>query len=259
MRYIISIFLIATCLITGCASTQKEKVYIRKFDSGTVFEKASSQCQYEVELESRADARTQKNSAIMSILMSSGTMRSCMNRFGFDLVDKNSPDEIKFTNEIQQKREEILKADSIKNKIESDKEKILQELQNYFGIIDKRIKEYCGNASYKSYFNKTTCHPANIKIEHLTDQSEITEEEKLTLISATKDWQKIWQDHSNNLRKLGNKQHAEYANFIDVDASEIQIYTATLYQGKINWGEYNILRKKNITKHREQYNKIYTE
>ena len=97
------IFLLGVLLLFGCAN-KSEKVYVKTFESGTTFEKANAQCQYEVNLQSRADDRMQDNGIITSILRANATKESCMNRFGFTLQDKNSNIAINEANKLQEEQ-----------------------------------------------------------------------------------------------------------------------------------------------------------
>lgn len=243
MKKIYSIILVL--IICGCANNQKEKVYVRTFDSGTTFEKASTQCQYEVNLQSRADERAENNGIVMSIIRANATMESCMNRFGFSLADKNSPQALAEVSKVQEEQATQVEKNKIRNEIYKD--------------YSNKYNSVCIDVKNTAYFNKTTCSPKDLTIAQLADETKPSDEEKVQILKVREQIAIHQAEFLKKLRAKGFNQDKLWANTLEIIENELLQNSLNLYAGKITWGEFNQVKKNIYLKAIGEYRKLFPQ
>ena len=239
--------IILVLIISGCANNQKEKVYVRTFDSGTTFEKASTQCQYEVNIQSRADERTENKGGgiLMSIIKGNATMESCMNRFGFSLTEKNSPQALAEVNKIQEAQANQVEKNRIRNEIYKD--------------YSSKYNSVCIDVKNTAYFNKTTCSPIDLTIAQLADETKPNDEEKVQILKVREQVAIHQLDFVRKLRSNGLSQDKQLADALELFENELVQNSLNLYGGKITWGEFNQVKKNIYLKAIAEYRKLFPQ
>lgn len=118
------------------------------------------------------------------------------------------------------------------------------------------VKAVCAREDLKPYFNKSSCNALEISLEQMTDKSKISAGEKVALSKLRAADQPIVKKMVDAFRQYGGAKGAEAATLREKTQQLLEINQFELYDGKINWGEYNRRRHELAVQIRDELNQI---
>ena len=116
--------------------------------------------------------------------------------------------------------------------------------------LKQKNAERCANPEFKEYYEMSPCLVEEISFKHISDTTKITPEQKKVFAKVRAEIDASLRERARIDREAGNGFAAETAlRFLipQNDANNLDIYN-----GKINWGDYN-------TKRREIFNNFIAE
>ncbi len=150
-----------------------------------------------------------------------------------------------------------------KQKLGSQSSNDAAQKSNIYNAEIKRLgDEYnsyvCFDEKFKSVFNKTPCNPNEISLSHLSDNSKISEDERLIF----EQWVKISTEYAN-------REIAITFNYVLQPLRDPMVLllrqqlndslngrAASLFKGEISWGEFNKQRSAERLKNLQQRNEL---
>lgn len=118
------------------------------------------------------------------------------------------------------------------------------------------IKAMCAREDLKPYFNKSSCNALEISLEQMSDKSKISADEKVALSKLQAANQPIVKKIVDAFRQYGGAKGADAAMLREKTQQLLEKNQFELYDGKINWGEYNRRRHELGVQIRDELNQI---
>jgi len=119
-----------------------------------------------------------------------------------------------------------------------------------------RSQALCDIQEFAELLAKTTCDAKDISFDQLVDTTKITTQQKPILVKFRMQADALYKELQEWRRKNGNITDKQIADYVDTQQSVYDQYNLDLYNGKINWGEYNKARKEEYEKNMAELTKI---
>lgn len=117
-------------------------------------------------------------------------------------------------------------------------------------------KSVCAREDIKPYFNKSPCNALEISLEQMSDKSKISADEKVAVSKLRAENQTITNKLVDAYRRYGGVKGADIVMLWEKFEQLREKNVLDLYQGKINWGEYNHRRHELAVQFRDELNQI---
>lgn len=118
------------------------------------------------------------------------------------------------------------------------------------------VKSVCAREDIKPFLNKSPCDALEISLEQMSDKSKISADEKVALSKIRAANQIIIKKLVDAFRQYGGVKGAEAAMLRERVQQFLEKNQFELYDGKINWGEYNRRRHELAVQLRDGLNQL---
>ena len=155
------------------------------------------------------------------VITNEGLFNACMNSKGWSLQSSSS-----LQQSAAQQRQQA------------------EQNQYQFEMLNQRRTAICQDPSFSAYYSKTPCKASDVSLAQLSDKSKITAAQRNALDLLSPEFSLLRKDVLLAQRNVGGKYNAEKVQALQSAFDAEDMNRLDLYSGKINWGQFNINRKR---------------